>query len=246
MVKVINNIGQNVIGFELSSVVSGEDYEKILIPAIKNKLQSSDKMRVLYHVTKDFDSYEFKAMFDDAKAGLEFFSNWEKIAVVSDVEWIINGVKIFGFSIPGKVKTFHNSEIEEAKKWLLEDEVLNPTIKITLDNDAKIVVLEPTESLSKDDFLYANSLINPFIEKNGKLNAIIIYTKYFPGWNSFSAFLTHIEFVKEQHKNITKLAFVTDSFVAEMGEKVASHFVSAEIKNFDYDALEEAKEWIIS
>ncbi len=122
MVKVIENIGKNVVGFELSGVVTGEDYEKKLIPSIKKKLQESDKVRVLYHVTKDFDSYEFKAMFDDAMAGLEFFTNWEKIAVVSDVEWIVNGVKIFAFAVPGRVKTFSNAEAEEAKKWLLEDE----------------------------------------------------------------------------------------------------------------------------
>ena len=246
MVKVINDIGQNVIGFELSGVVTGEDYEKKLIPAIKKKLNSTDKVRVLYHVTKDFDSYEFKAMFDDAKAGLEFFANWEKIAVVSDVEWIVNGVKIFAFTVPGKVKIFSNAEVAEAKQWLLEDEGLEQKIKITLDSDSKIVVLEPTESLSKDDFLYAKSRIDPFIEKEGKLNGIIIYTKNFPGWDSFSGFLTHMEFIKEHHKKIKKLAFVTDSFVGEMGEKVGSHFVSAEIKNFDYNALDKAKEWIAS
>jgi hypothetical protein len=27
---------------------------------------------------------------------------------------------------------------------------------------------------------------------------------------------------------------------------VGSHFVSAEVKNFDFDALKEAKEWIAS
>ena len=246
MVKVINNIGQNVIGFELSGVVTGEDYEKKLIPAIKTKLQSTNKVSVLYHVTKDFDSYELKAIFDDAKAGLEFFNNWEKIAVVSDIEWILNGVKIFAFTVSGKVKTFHNFEVEEAKKWLLEDEELNAKIKVTLNSDSKIVVLEPTESLSKDDFIYATSLIDPFIEKKGKLNGVIIYAKNFPGWDSFSGLLTHMEFIKEHHKKIKKLAFVTDSFVGEMGEKVGYHFVSAEIKNFDYDALEKAKEWIVS
>ena len=246
MVKVVNDIGKNVIGFELSGVVTGEDYEKKLIPAIKKKLQHSDKVRVLYHVTKDFDSYELKAMFDDAMAGLEFFANWEKIAVVSDVEWIVNGVKIFAFAVPGRVKTFSNSEVEGAKKWLLEDEELVPKMKVTLECDAKIAILEPTESLSKDDFLYAKSIIDPFIEKEGKLNGIIIYTKDFPGWESFSGFVTHMEFIKEHHKHIKKLAFVTDSFVGEMAERIGSHFVSAEVKNFDYNALDKAKEWIVS
>jgi len=118
-------------------------------------------------------------------------------------------------------------------------------IKVTLEEEAKLVILEPNAVLSKDDFLYAKSLIDPLIEKVGKLNGIIIYTKDFPGWNSFSAFLTHMEFIKEHHKQIRKLAFVTDSFVGEMGERVGNHFVSAEVKNFDFSALDEAKKWII-
>jgi hypothetical protein len=246
MVKVLEDIRKDFIGFELSSTVTAEDYEKTLIPAIKEKLKSTQKLKVLYHVSKDFDSYELKAMFDDAKVGFEFWSNWEKIAVVSDVEWIVASVKIFSFMLPGEIRTFSNDELEEAKEWLLKDEPLHPNLKVTLEKEAKIAILEPKEVLSKDDFIYAKSLIDPFIKQEGKLNGIIIYTKDFPGWDSFSAFVTHMKFIKEHHKQIKKLAFVTDSFVGEMGEKVGSHFVSAEVKNFDYDALREAKEWILS
>ena len=119
-------------------------------------------------------------------------------------------------------------------------------MKVTLDVASKIAILEPTSALSKDDFLEASEVINPFIEEYDRLNGLIIYTKDFPGWDSFAAFLTHMKFIKEHHKYIKKLAFVTDSFVGEMGEKVGSHFVSATIKNFDYDQLEEAKQWIAS
>jgi len=245
MIKVLNDMGDDIIGFELSGVVTGDDYEQILIPAIKEKLTTNEKLKVLYHVGNDFDSYEFKAMLDDAMAGMEFFGNWEKIAVVSDVEWIINAVKIFAFMVPSKVRTFTNKQIEEAKAWLKEEKVLTPKLQILLDEKTKIAILEPKEELSKDDFIYANSLIDPFISKVGKLNGIIIYTKDFPGWSSFSAFLEHMEFIKDHHKQIKKLAFVTDSFVGEMAERVGSHFVSAEVKDFDFTALNEAKNWIL-
>ena len=245
MIKVLNDIREDVIGFELSGIVTGKDYETILIPAVKEKLKTNEKLKVLYYVGDDFDSYELKAMLDDAVAGIEFFSNWDKIAVVSDVEWIINAVKIFAFMVPGRVKTFSNAALEEAKEWLLSEETLHPNIKVTLQEALKIAILEPKASLSKDDFIYAKSLIDSFIEREGKLNGIIIYTKDFPGWDSFSAFLNHMKFIKEHHKHIRKLAFVTDSFVGEMGERVGSHFVSAEVKNFDFSALDEAKKWII-
>ena len=119
-------------------------------------------------------------------------------------------------------------------------------IKVEIDKENKIAILEPQDALTQSDFVYAKSLIDPFIEQEGKLNGIIIYTKDFPGWNSFAGFLTHMEFIKEHHKKIKKLAFVTDSYVGDMAEKIGSHFVSAEVKNFDYDALREAKEWILS
>jgi len=245
MIKVVEIRG-DIIGFELSGVVTAEDYEKILIPAIEEKLKKTKRLKVLYHVKKDFDSYELKAMFDDAKVGLNFFGNWEKIAVVSDVEWIVNGVKIFAFMLPGTIKTFSNVELERAKEWLMQKEILHLNLGVTLEEREKIVVLEPKSALSSSDFLYAKACIDPFIENEGMLNGIIIYTKDFPGWDSFNTFLTHMEFIKEHHKHIKKLAFVTDSFVGEMAEKVGSHFVSAEIKNFDYKALDEAKAWILA
>jgi len=130
------------------------------------------------------------------------------------------------------------------KDFLTEKENLDVNLEVILEEKSKIVILKPNAELSKDDFLYAKSLIDPFVTKVGKLNGIVIYTKDFPGWDSFSAFVMHMEFIKDHHKKIKRLAFVTDSFVGEMAQKVGSHFVSAEIKNFDYDALDDAKRWI--
>ncbi|MFK5881096.1 MAG: STAS/SEC14 domain-containing protein [Sulfurospirillum sp.] len=246
MIKILNDIGDNVIGFELSGKVVGEDYEKVLIPALRSKLKEGSRLKVLYQVGKDFDSYDFSAMIDDAKAGFMFYSAWEKIAVVSDISWIIDAVKAFSFTIPGDIKTFSNEDIEKAKVWLLEKDILHPNLKILFDIKTKTVILEPLKALSKDDFIEAKELIDPLIEENGKLNGFIIYTKDFPGWKSFGAFISHMEFIKEHHRHIKKLAFVTDSFVGDLGEKVGSHFVSAQVKNFDYNQLKAAKEWIDS
>ena len=45
---------------------------------------------------------------------------WERIAVVTDTEWIIKGVHAFGFTMPGRVRVFKNDELSDAKKWLAE------------------------------------------------------------------------------------------------------------------------------
>jgi hypothetical protein len=59
-------------------------------------------------------------MWDDTKLGLKYFSGWERIAVVSDIEWIKAAIKTLGLFIPGHVRVFHNNEFTKAKQWIIE------------------------------------------------------------------------------------------------------------------------------
>ncbi len=118
-------------------------------------------------------------------------------------------------------------------------------LKVTLDKETKIVTLQPDGALTKEDFDEAIKVIDPFIEAEGDLNGVIIYTESFPGWENFAALSRHLSFVKNHHKKIKKLAMVTDSFIGAFSEHISSHFVEAEIKNFDYDKIEDAKAWIL-
>ena len=115
-----------------------------------------------------------------------------------------------------------------------------------LDKESKVVTLQPHGALKKEDFDAAVKVIDPFIEENGQLNGIIIYTKSFPGWEDFAAFNRHFTFIKNHHKKIKKLAFVTDSMVGEVGELFSSHFVEAVIRNFKYDDIDDARSWLLA
>jgi len=119
-------------------------------------------------------------------------------------------------------------------------------LNITTNEKDFTVILEPKDALTKEDFIKAKKIIDPFIQKHGKLHGIIIYTKDFPGWDSFTALISHLKFIKNHHKKVCCIAFVTDSLVGELAEHIASHFVSAKVKNFPFNSLEEAKNWIIS
>ena len=118
-------------------------------------------------------------------------------------------------------------------------------LKIVLDEDVGIAILEPVGELSESDFNAASEVIDPFLENNNELQGIIIHVKSFPGWDSFSSLVAHLKFVKDHHKKITRVAFATDSPIGSFAEKVATHFVNAEIKNFDFDELEDSKKWVL-
>ena len=118
-------------------------------------------------------------------------------------------------------------------------------LTVNLNELEGIAILEPDSELSEADFIYAAKIIDPYIEKSGKLNGIVIYAKSFPGWDSFSALIKHLKFIKLHHKKVSHVAFATDSSIGELAENVASHFVSAKVKSFSFSELEKAKKWIL-
>jgi hypothetical protein len=120
MVEQIPNLPENVLGFTAKGTVTAGDYESVIIPAVEALFARRAEVRFLYHLGKDFSGFEAGAMWDDAKLGLKHFAGWEKMAVVSDVEWLRAAVRIFGLAIPGQVRVFHDRELEQAKRWVGE------------------------------------------------------------------------------------------------------------------------------
>ena len=117
-------------------------------------------------------------------------------------------------------------------------------LNIELDKEAGIAIVQPEGALSEDDFDTVAGVIDPYLESHGELNGLIIYTKAFPGWESFGAMLKHFKFVKDHHQKLSHIALVTDSKIGSLAEKIAGHFVSADVKRFPYSQFVDAKSWI--
>ena len=118
MLETIQPAGDNIVAVRAIGKVTGDDYETVLIPLIEQKLNGHDKIRMLYQLGPEFEGYEAGAMWDDTKVGLKHLTHFEKIAVVTDVEWVIRLVKAAGFLIPGEVRCFANSDLSAAQAWI--------------------------------------------------------------------------------------------------------------------------------
>lgn len=119
-------------------------------------------------------------------------------------------------------------------------------IQFDIDEDNLLVEVHPEGSLQKDDFIKLASSVDALIEKKGKLSGILIETESFPGWESVAAMIEHFKFIKNHHQKIKKVALVTNTKLAHIAEKFASHFISAEIKQFPYEDKKSARDWIIT
>ena len=119
-------------------------------------------------------------------------------------------------------------------------------LQIKLDKDAGIVTVTPSAPLNEKDFTFLASEMDPYIEKEGKLNGLIIQIESFPGWEDFAGLLSHLKFVREHHKKIEKVAAVSDGKIVSIMPRIVDHFVNAKVKYFPYESLDEAISWVKS
>ena len=72
----------------------------------------------------------------------------------------------------------------------------------------------------------------------------MIDAKSFPGWDSFGALVSHLKFVADHHRQIERIAAVTDSAFLKIVPRIASHFVQASIRHFDFNEKDRALAWL--
>ena len=119
-------------------------------------------------------------------------------------------------------------------------------IEFDLDTAHSILLVRPQSALDTTDFVELAKAVDPLLEATGDLAGVIINAPNFPGWDSFGSMVSHFRFVRDHQKHVKKVAVVTDSHLGDVAEHLASHFVSAKIRHFSGEQLEQAREWIIS
>jgi hypothetical protein len=119
MIEALSGFPENVLGLRISGHVKREDYQAVVIPAVEAALKHEQKLNVYCQVDNDFAGLDLGAMWDDLKVGLGHLRRWECIAVVTDLEWIGNALKVFGFLKPGQVQVFKLSEADQARGWIV-------------------------------------------------------------------------------------------------------------------------------
>ena len=118
-------------------------------------------------------------------------------------------------------------------------------IDCNLDAAHSILYVRPAAALEEADFANLARVVDPHIESTGGLAGLVIEVSAFPGWESLGAMAAHFRFVRDHHRRVRRVAVVTDSALGNVAERLASHFVSAEIRRFPAGEVEQARRWIL-
>src|SRR5262245_50673736 len=95
------------LGFRVSGRLTRDEYFEMLAP-VTAMLDRGDKVSFLVVTDDDFHGLDLGALWEDVKAagsvGLKHRSYWERLAVVTDKDWMRHAISAFGWLSPGELR----------------------------------------------------------------------------------------------------------------------------------------------
>lgn len=119
MFTTIEGLPTGVIGVKASGEVTSQDYQDVLVPMVEAAQAGGGKVRMLYVLDDDADITPGGA-WADTKLGIQHVSSFERLAVVTDKDWLEHAVTALGWLMPGEVKVFDGDDQDGALEWLAE------------------------------------------------------------------------------------------------------------------------------
>ena len=120
MLRPMTDVPAGTIGFEAVGEVEDDDWEETVEPVLRREIADGRKVRLLYVMGPAARDVEGDAMKADAEFRARHASSFERIAVVSDEDWMRPALRALSFLMPGSARAFPVHELAAAKAWLAE------------------------------------------------------------------------------------------------------------------------------
>lgn len=120
MIEILNGLPPHVAAFKASGKITEEDYTKVINPLVEKIYKEYGKINYLLVINTPLSNYSAGAWIKDALLGFVYFTDWKKIAIVSEKKGIKDFTDFFGKLIPGKTKGFMMQDLGLAEKWISE------------------------------------------------------------------------------------------------------------------------------
>jgi len=118
MFQAIDGMPDGVVAVRGTGRIRGEDYRDVLEPAIERASAGGRKVRLYLELGEGFEGYDPSGMVADSTLGMSHLSSFERIAIVTDTDWLRHAIHLFGPLIPGDVRVFSVADAPSAREWV--------------------------------------------------------------------------------------------------------------------------------
>ena len=120
MLRRMTDMPAGTLGFEAIGEVEDDDWERMVEPLLRHEIAEGRKVRLMYLLGPDAREVDGDAMTADTGFRARHATSFERVAVVSDEDWMRPALGALSFLLPGKAKGFRVQELEAAKTWLAD------------------------------------------------------------------------------------------------------------------------------
>ena len=120
MLQRLSEMPPGTIGFEVVGEVEDDDWEHSVEPVLRQEIADGRKVRLLYLLGLEGRDVEGDAMAADTEFRARHATSFDRVAVVSDEDWMRPALRALSFLLPGKAKGFAVHDLPAAKAWLAD------------------------------------------------------------------------------------------------------------------------------
>jgi len=117
MIQIIS-ASDNIVAFRAMGEVTKEDYQNVVVPAVEKLVKQINEINFLLVLDTDVENFTAGAWMEDALLGLKNFGKWNRAAIVSDSESVINFTDKFSYIAPGEFRGFKKEDFNKALNWV--------------------------------------------------------------------------------------------------------------------------------
>jgi hypothetical protein len=118
MLQLLEDLPEAVVGVRAINEVTEEDYKQVMLPALQAVHEKLGKVSLMIVLETSVSNYTYGAWLNDIKAGLKYFTNWHRIAIVSDEKMVQIVTDVVSYIMPGECKGFPMKDLATAKLWV--------------------------------------------------------------------------------------------------------------------------------
>ena len=84
MITLLNDAPENVAAFNASGEINQEDFENIVIPHVRNKVEKFDELNYLLYLNADTEHTDVDAWLTHSLSSLKNITPYNRAAIISD------------------------------------------------------------------------------------------------------------------------------------------------------------------
>jgi hypothetical protein len=137
MIQTLKDTPNTMIGFVVAHEATKEDFDRVVLPAVYELVNRTDKLNYLFVLETPPKNFMIGGWMKEAMLELNNSNKWNRAAIVTDTEGVKSFTVLFNTEMPGEFKGFNQDELNEAIRWVGEQDENSPKQVFQEEGDSK-------------------------------------------------------------------------------------------------------------